>query len=288
MFLYSPSWNRPFRDVARALPDGGLLWLWAGWLLMAIPALADLWRLDGSSDAQGQVMFIALSSLFLLWRDRQALAQRERGPALPLGWLYGLFLSGFVVARITGMVLMEFLALWATTALLCWIELGGAVLRRLWFVCLYVLFAAAPSSSVVQWATRPLKLWLTHAAVVIARLAHGDVGATGAIIQVDGYQLLVSTACSGVNSLTGIYVYFRRGDYPAFALLLCGLLLPVAILANLLRILALIWATHLVGDGAVDGVFHPLAGMAVFALAVLVLFALDEWLFPRFGRIKWR
>ena len=272
----------------------GALWLWAGLAAMGLPVLWDVWQAGAAADVGSQVPFVAVSALFLIWRDRRYLALRVAGPVFPAAWGFALCLPAYVVARITGFVVMEYLALWATCLLLCRIELGVAVLRRFWFVAIYLLFLATPSNLIVLWLTKPLKLWLTHTSVSIASLTGLDVGATGAIIQVDGYQLMVSTACSGVNSLIGIaaislfYVYYRRGEQPGFALLLCALLLPVAALANVLRILALIGATHFFGDAAVDSLFHPIAGMVVFALAVLVLFLLDSVLHPLVERLRWR
>ncbi len=272
----------------------GALWLCAGLAVMGLPALWDVWQAGAAADVGSQVPFVALSALFLIWRDRRYLTLRAAGPVFPVAWGFALCLPAYVVARITGFVVMEYLALWATCLVLCRIEMGGAVLRRFWFVSLYLLFLATPSNRIVLWLTKPLKLWLTQTSVSIASLTGLDVGATGAIIQVDGYQLMVSTACSGVNSLIGIaaislfYVYYRRGAQPGFALLLCVLLLPVAALANLLRILALIGATHFFGDAAVDSLFHPIAGLMVFALAVLVLFLLDSVLHPLLGKLPWR
>jgi exosortase/archaeosortase family protein len=58
----------------------------------------------------------------------------------------------------------------------------------------------------------------------------------------------------------------------------------VAVAANLLRILVMIGATHWFGDAPVEGVFHPIAGLGVFALAVIMLFAIDAAIYPRLRR----
>ena len=66
------------------------------------------------------------------------------------------------------------------------------------------------------------------------------------MIQIEGYQLLVATACSGINSLIGIsaislfYVYLRHDDAPRYALVLTLLELPIAVLTNFARIIILI------------------------------------------------
>ena len=59
------------------------------------------------------------------------------------------------------------------------------------------------------------------------------------------------------------------------ALILCLALVPVAIAANLLRILLLILAVHGMGDRVLAGVAHPLAGFAVFAISIALMFVAD-------------
>ncbi|RZK43827.1 MAG: exosortase/archaeosortase family protein [Hymenobacter sp.] len=106
-------------------------------------------------------------------------------------------------------------------------------------------------------------------------------------------QLLVATACSGLNSLIGIgaislfYVYLRHGSEPRYAFALTLLLLPIALLTNLFRIVALVLATHWFGVGVVEGFIHEAAGLGTFALALVLLLAFDTALFPVFARFGW-
>jgi exosortase len=266
-----------------------------GLAALIIPAIADLWRASWSPDSGSQVPFVLGGIALLVWRERAVLAE-PRAPltsAASIAAAVGLLvlIPSFIAARIVGAVQTELLLLIGIVLVIVRMELGWHVLRRLWFAPAFALFLATPSNTVIVALTRPLKLWLTDVATAIAAAAGLDVGASGTIIQVDGFQLLVAAACSGINSLIGavaiclFYVYWRRGSEPGFALVLSLLMVPVVVLANLLRILALIFAVHLFGDEVVESVFHPVAGFAIFAVSVLLLFLFDALLYPRYRRL---
>ena len=118
-----------------------------------------------------------------------------------------------------------------------------------------------------------------------------SVGSTGVMIQIDGYQLLVATACSGINSLIGIcalslfYVYLRHGSAPRYAAFLTLLLLPVAIFANFVRIIILVLITHQFGEAVGQGIAHEATGIGMFLLSMMLLIGLDAVLHPIVTRI---
>jgi exosortase len=274
--------------------DLGTLMLALGLAALIVPAIADLWRASWSPDSGSQVPFVLGGIALLVWRERAVLAvpPAPMTSAATIAAAVSLLalVPAFVAARMVGAVQVELLILIGIVLIIVRMELGWQVLRRLWFAPAFALFLATPSNTVIVALTRPLKLWLTDVATAIAAAAGLDVGASGTIIQVDGFQLLVAAACSGINSLIGavaiclFYVYWRRGSEPVFALILSLLMVPVVVLANLLRILVLIFAVHLFGDEVVESVFHPVAGFAIFAVSVLLLFLFDALLYPRYRR----
>lgn len=276
------------------MPRASTVVLCSGMLFMALPVLWDAWKASGLADVSSQVPFVLVSSVFLIWRDRRYLALRAPRGLWPTALVFLVSLPVYVLAQIAGFTGLAYLACWTSALALCRIELGDTVLRRFWFVALYLLLLVTPSNRFLLALTKPLKLWLTQTAVAMTRGLGLDVGASGVIIQVDGYQVQVATACSGVNSLIGLaaitlfYVYFQRGDQPLFAFLLCALGVPVAVIANLVRVLFLILATHFWGDGVLESWLHPVSGLAVFALVVLALFVLDSTLYPRYRAMRRR
>ena len=286
--LFAASQGKIGAERARA--DIGTLALFAGLAALMVPVMADLWQVSSTPDSGSHVPYVAAAICYLIWRDRNALAAAQRGSALPALAIAAALLPLLVIARIARVAQAEWSILLAIMLLIAWIELGPAVLRRMWFAIALSPFLLTPSNAIVLAITHPLKLWLTTVAVWLTAQAGLDVGSSGTIIQIDGYTLLVAAACSGINSLIGaiaiclFYVYVRHGSQPLRALVLYALLVPVVILANLLRILVLIIATHSYGDEVVEGVFHPVAGVGVFALSIAILFAIDVMLPFRVGQ----
>ena len=112
------------------------------------------------------------------------------------------------------------------------------------------------------------------------------IGYSGVWIQVGQYQLLVAAACSGLNSIISLsvlstfYIYVRRSGDVLRALLLALFIVPVAMAANLVRVLTLILLTYHAGEAAAQGFLHNFAGMTMFVAALLILFAIDSALGP--------
>jgi exosortase/archaeosortase family protein len=65
-------------------------------------------------------------------------------------------------------------------------------------------------------------------------------------------------------------------------------ILPVAILANFVRVLLLILITDFFGDAWAQGFLHGFAGMVMFAVALLSIFGIDRLAVPVRRRLATR
>lgn len=271
-------------DLARWLRGHGVLVL--GLLAVVVPTLVSLgrWSWSGESGAHGPI--VLATGLWLLWREGAAVRAAGRRmpwprPAIALALLSPLYVLG----RVIHVLAVESLALWGMLVVIGYGEFGPA-LKRAWFPIVYFLFLVTPPENVLFVATRPIKDMLSVAVVDTLRPLGFAVARTGVTIQIDGYQLLVATACSGINSLIGIcavgllYVHLRRGSEPRYALLLTALLVPIAVLANFIRIVALVLTTHYFGESIAQGVVHDLTGLGIFLLSLILLMLLDAALQP--------
>ncbi len=109
--------------------------------------------------------------------------------------------------------------------------------------------------------------------------------AEGNVIIVGGERLEVARACNGLSMLlsfatliAAMVVLVRRPAREQIALLLS--IVPVALLCNMLRIVATAWATHLAGH-AVESV-HDWAGLAMMPVALGLMWAevrILSWVF---------
>ena len=104
----------------------------------------------------------------------------------------------------------------------------------------------------------------------------------GVTLFVAQYQLLVEDACSGMNSLVGLiaislfYIYLLRNASWRYSLVLLCLVIPIAIIANIIRIIVLVLLTYFFGDAVAQGFLHNLAGLFLFATALMLVFGVDN------------
>ena len=109
-------------------------------------------------------------------------------------------------------------------------------------------------------------------------------------IQIGQYQLLVAAACAGLNSIVTLsalcmfYVYLRhRSNVRAFIVVVLAAI-PVAMFSNFVRVIALVLVTYYVGEAAAQGFVHDFAGLLMFAVALLTIFAIDQLATPLYRR----
>jgi exosortase len=158
---------------------------------------------------------------------------------------------------------------------------GGTVMRLLAFPLIYLAFIFPLPETVIYAITMPLKIAISESAITLLKAFGYPIGGTGVTIQIGQYQLLVAAACSGLNSivslsaLTTFYIYVRHADNLRYAAILLLAVVPVAIAANFFRVLILILLTYHAGEATAQGFMHDLAGIFMFANALLLIFLLD-------------
>lgn len=264
--------------------------LLAGLAALLIPTLLSLAQQHWSTDngAHGPIIFV--SGVWLLWRERQHI-QFKPG-SVSSAWLVASLpplLLLYVYGRSFGVLIAESAALYGVLVLLGLFYWGPPTMRLLRFPVLYLAFLIRPPSGLVTEFTQPLKIWLSETAVGILHLFNYPVGRSGVLIQVGQYELMVQQACAGLGSIVSLlaigllYVHLsNRGQNRRNLLLILGIV-PIAILANLLRVIILVLLTYHVSDSVAQSFAHELAGMVTFALSMVGMLALDYAL-TRFER----
>ncbi|HWI20889.1 MAG TPA: exosortase/archaeosortase family protein, partial [Vicinamibacterales bacterium] len=95
--------------------------------------------------------------------------------------------------------------------------------------------------------------------------------------------LEVAEACSGIRSLVslftlGIVFGYFVDNRPWVRAVIALSAIPVAILANGLRVASAGVAAHNFGTAGVEGLFHEFSGWVVFVVAFLMMFGLQRLL----------
>src|SRR3546814_6571203 len=70
----------------------------------------------------------------------------------------------------------------------------------------------------------------------------------------------------GLLSISLFYIYVLRGAGWRYSLLLASLIVPIAVLANMVRITLLVLLTYYFGDAVAQGFLHSTAGFLLFEL----------------------
>lgn len=183
----------------------------------------------------------------------------------------------------------EFLSLEAGGAYLAIIAvaagwLGFGPLFRNLFPIFYLAFLLPLPGWLIDSATAPLQHLISDSATGLLRWFGYPVSNSGVSITIAHYQLLVEQACSGMNSIIGLvsitlfYIYILHKASWRYALVLIALILPVALLANFIRVLTLILLTYYFGDAVAQGFLHGSAGIILFGAALLMMIAIDAGL----------
>ncbi|MDE2403613.1 MAG: exosortase V [Sphingomonadales bacterium] len=258
-----------------------------GALAIIFPTLSFVARESWSTEQGAHGPIVLATGIWLLFRLWPGVAPSIAAPPI---WrpalILGVFVSGYALARITQVVEVEGYMMYACVLTALYSVVGGSVMRQLWFPLLYIAFIFPPPDTVVWAITLPMKIGVSQAAIAILHAFGYPIAGQGVMIYVGQYELLVAAACSGLNSIISLsaismfYIYIRHQAEWRYALLLVLLIVPVALLANLVRVMILILLTYHMGDAVAQGFLHNFAGISMFAVALLAIFAFDGMLKP--------
>jgi exosortase len=249
---------------------------------LLLPTLVRLASEYWSTDNGVHGPLILVSGAWLIWRERAIIHFR---PGSISGWwllaFLPLFLLFYAYGRVFDVLIVESALLYAILVLLGLYYWGPSVMRRLWFAVIYLAFLIRPPSELVAELTQPLKIWLSGATVSILHGFGYPVGNTGVSIQIAQYELLVQQACAGLGSIFSLLaiglLYLHLTDHPSRLreLILLLAIIPIAVLANLMRVLGIVLLTYYAGNEVAQSFAHDLMGLITFAIAILGMFALD-------------
>ena len=265
----------------------------AGFLLLLVPTVLDLARGVWNSDEQGHGPIICIVSVWLMWRKRQDVIDAPYQPANGVGAvLFVVALLLYALGRSQQIIQAEVVGLiTAATALLLLLR-GVQGLRAVAFPLFFLAFMVPLPGVLVQAITIPLKTAVSYVAELLMHHAGYPIGRTGVILTVGPYQLLVADACAGLNSMFTLealgLLYMNLMGYTSKLrnVLLAILVVPIAFVANVVRVIILILVTYHFGDEAGQGFVHAFAGMVLFGVGLAMMLVTDALLGRALSRFK--
>ena len=229
-------------------------------------------------------MFLPLASLYALWRHRRAIAAESRqtdgrGFAVVLAGLF-LHWTGVLAQQprlsVAGLIFL----LWG---LPCYIY-GYRTARWLLFPCGY-LFLSIPLNFIDS-MTAPLRLFATAASAGILngvglevyRIGSGLYSGAG-----NSFSFNVAPECSGLRSLLAMtalmafYAWYSQKTLPKkWLLFLCCI--PVAIIANIVRVVLVVVVAAFWGQETAMGLWHDYSGYPIFLISIVLMLSIDRLL----------
>lgn len=221
--------------------------------------------------------FVPAFSAFILWKDRKKLASQPVSPS----WFGLVIVGGALMVLTVGVLGAE---LFLSRSSLVFLLAGLLIYFRGWGyfrAVLFpwgVLFLMIPIPVIVfNQIALPLQFLASRLASSLLALLGVPVLREGNIIQLPTMALEVVEACSGIRSLVSLvtlamfYGYFLESRILRRVVLVLAAV-PIAVVANGLRIMG----TGLLGQywspDKAEGFFHTFSGWMIFVLSVLLLF----------------
>ena len=226
---------------------------------------------------------VPLFSLFLLWDKRKQIAAspvKQSWAGLPLVVLgliiliFGIYGVDLFTSRFSFVVLL--------TGLI-WTFFGGAMLRQLQFPVLVLLLAIPFPAIIFNQITFPLQLLASQLASMILPLLGVPVLQEGNVIQLPVMKLEVAEACSGIRSLMSLftlavfYGYFlERTTWRRTLLALASI--PIAVTANVARIVGTGLCVQYWDPNKALGFFHEFSGWVMFLISLACLYLVHRFM----------
>jgi exosortase len=247
-------------------------------------------RFDAHDSFYSHGWLIPFASGWLIWQRRDRLPGRGAVPSYAGLTALALSLGLHVVATWWRIGFVSGFAMVFTVWSLVWTVWGWTVLRRLAFPLLFLLFMVPLPGVLLIAVSFYMKLAAASLATALINLFGMPAVQSGSTIQIPGVSVIVDDTCSGLRSLISLIALSTLWTalMPASSklwqkLTVVAASIPIALAANMVRIILLVYIAAIYGAKAAEGFIHFGSGVVVFGVALLALGSLSGWL-TRSGR----
>lgn len=166
---------------------------------------------------------------------------------------------------------------------------GSSGLRRFAFPVAFLLFMVPLPIALYSAIATPLQLWVSRAASLVLNAVGIPVLCQGNMMTLPGgVRMFVAEACSGMRQLTGFLALTTAVAYlsprPAwYRAVLVASSVPIAMTANVVRVIVTGWIMYALDPGYASGAFHTIEGLLMMGLGLGLLAgecSLLNWAWP--------
>ena len=219
---------------------------------------------------------IPVISGYLLWQRKDELAKARISPANTGVLIAALGLLMFLVGNVAGENFTMRFSLLVVVAGAIIFAYGYGFFGAMLFPYMYLFFMLPLPFILYDAVAFPLKLMVTEYSVLALKLVGIPVLRDGNIIELTNITLEVADACSGIRSIVSLlalstaFAFFTQSRFHK-RFILIALAIPIAIIANSIRVIGTGILASRYGSAAAEGFFHEFAGLVIFGIAIVML-----------------
>ena len=226
-------------------------------------------------------LLIVPLALYFVWERRKKLANLPSHPNL-LGLVIVAGSLGTLIAGTLGAELfLTRISIIGTIVGAVLFLAGWHYLKILAFPIAFLLLMIPIPAIIFNQIAFPLQLFASQFGTAVIQATGVPVLREGNVIALANTTLEVVEACSGIRSLISlltlgiVYGYFT--DHRAWVrVAIATSTIPIAIIANGLRVAGTGVLAHYYGPEAAEGFFHTFSGWLVFVVAFVMLFVITQ------------
>ncbi|MFC1706853.1 exosortase C-terminal domain/associated protein EpsI [Planctomycetota bacterium] len=239
--------------------------------------MVQYWFYPQGYYGHGPLVLVAV--LWVVWDRRKALREVEvtRGS---WGLLWMLFsLLTLALGLVENVHILQYLAFYLALVGSSLVLLGGPIVKKLWFAYGFLLAMIPLPPQLIEIFTFKMKLLAAQLSVAAIHLLGYVADLHGSTIRLSSASVVVDDVCSGLRTLITLLVmavfvaYLQRTRWKA--ILMVVLSVPIAIAANVARIMALCALANMGSRAAFRGPLHEGVGLATYAVALVLLLAIQ-------------
>ncbi|MBI3323721.1 MAG: exosortase/archaeosortase family protein [Candidatus Omnitrophica bacterium] len=235
-------------------------------------------RFDAHDSFYSHGWLVPLASAWLIWHRRATLTHLPRSSSYAGLWLLvpsvlaHLFTTWWHIGFLSGFAMLG--TIWG----LVWTVWGWPVLWSLRVPMLFLLFMVPLPGVLLISTSFRMKLVAASLATHVLTLTGIPAEQAGSTIHVPGMSVIVDDTCSGLRSLISLIALaalwtalMPSGTKRWQKLTVIAASVPIALVANMVRILVLVLLSAIYGPGIAEGFIHYGSGVVVFGIALLAL-----------------
>ena len=251
-----------------------VLWVYRG----TLSSLVHQW---GSDDNYSHGFFVVPLALYFAWERRDAIRRAPIRPGIGGAFLLVFSLAIWVAGLLGAELFLTRVSIVGIIAGLVWFVWGRAHLRLLAFPIAFLLLMIPLPAIIFNQIAFPLQLLASRVGETAIAAAGIPVLREGNVLQLPSRTLEVAEACSGIRSLVSLVMlaivlgYFTERRTTGRVLIACAAV-PIAIVANAIRVAGTGIASEWISPAASEGFFHTFSGWLMFVVAFFALMGVQR------------